>query len=313
MKIRKKTYSVLAMKVRTPKIDVVNNSVVLDRFDLDDVVEFFNHIKNLNDPSQNLGDRFIFLEQFNDNYHDEFYSGWFISARYGESPNWIDSNTLVRRPNDKKTSEGEENRTYFVLEKKTGLFLLQSDNKRIATGKAVDEYLRSKIETFGDYIREYNRLRQGSLMTSKEIFIQLDYSINTTFMKEVNLLARIKKTTIQCDITKVDENPVVDAISNHLEGVEGYDEIEFSVVNKQRKMGIGSIEKFMEDLYDRQLYRNIIVTGTTSFGRPKTISWGNHAKKYEVKAQINSNGLVYQDDIINQLIQLGLRENPLRE
>lgn len=303
-RIRKKTFAVLAMRIRTPKLNLQSNNLQVNRFDLNDVEAFLNYIKTLRTRSQDLGDRFIFLEQFDDDYHNNYYSGWFISARYGEIPDWIDARTMVRRANNKRITEGEENRTYFVLEKATGLLLLQSDNKRIATGAAVDNYLRSKIDGFESYINSYNRRNVRRLMINKGTFIQLDYSIDTTFMEEVRRLARIKKTTIQCAVANARQNNVVTAISNQLNGVDKYDEVEFSIVNKERRMGVRGIETFLENLQDRELYRNVIVQGTTTMGRPKTISWENHAKKYEVKVQINTNGLVYQDDMINQLIEL---------
>lgn len=290
------------MRLRTPNLNLQTNEMEINRFDLGNVNDFLTHVKALPDRSQDLGDRFIFLEEFNDVYNNNYYSGWFVSARYGEIPDWIDARTMVRRANNKRITEGEENRTYFVLNKRTGLLLLQSDNKRIVTGSSVDNYLRSKIDGFEPQINRYNRLNARRLMITKETFIQLDYSIDTTFMEEVRRLARIKKTTIQCSVANARQNGVVTAINNHLNGVSEYDEVEFAVVNKVRRMGVSGIEQFLEDLQDRELYRNVIVQGTTSMGRPKTISWENHARKFEVKVQINANGLVYQDDMINQLI-----------
>lgn len=292
------------MRIRTPKLNLMSNELTINRFDIDDVVAFFNHIITLPTRSQDLGDRFIFLEQFNDDYDNNFFCGWFISARYGETPDWIDARTMERRANNKRITEGEENRTYFILDKRTGLFLLQSDNKRIATGATIDNYLRSKIEGFQYYINSYNRLNSRRMMITNETFIQLDYSIDTTFMDEVRRLARIKKTTIQCTVTNARQNNVVTAINNQLNGVDRYDEVEFSIVNKERRMGVRGIEQFLEGLQEHELYRNVIVQGTTTMGRPKTISWENHTKKFEVKASINTNGLVSQDDMITQLITL---------
>lgn len=313
MKQKKKAFQVLAMQIRTPKLNLISRDLEINRFDLDNVEEFFRFIVALPHDlrNQDLGERFIFLEKFDDDYNNNYYSGWFISARYGEIPDWIDAHTAVRRPSGKYRSEGEENRTYFVLEKTTGLFLLQSDNKRIATGSTVDDYFNSKKDGFEPSIDKYNKRNQGRILINKDVFIQFDYSISTAFMEEVRRLSRIKKTTFQADVISSGGNNVVEAISKTLEGVENYDSVEYSVIIKERGRGIRQIEKFIDTLQEQHQFRNVIVAGTTSLGRPKVISWEKHARRYEINVDINVNGLPGQDDVINKLIELARKENPL--
>jgi hypothetical protein len=310
MKQKKKTYQVLAMQLKTPKINVRSNNLEMNRFDKADIEAFFKFI--LTSKPYYPDDRFVLLEKFDDNYDNNFYTGWFTSARHGEIGNWIDSQTLGRRPTGKKLTEGEENRTYFTIEKSTGLFLLQSDNKRIVTGNTVEKYLIAKKDEFEFYITEYNRLNQGNLVISKDAFIQLDYSISTQFMDEVRRLARIKKMTLQGYVKSSGGNNVIESIQNRMKGVEDYDLVEFSIQITEQRKGIKHVEHFLEHLQEEENYRNIIIGGTTQKGRPKIISWEKHARRYEIQVNVNNNGLPGQDDVLTQLIETAKKEQPLK-
>ncbi|MED0673152.1 hypothetical protein P4S95_23540 [Aneurinibacillus aneurinilyticus] len=313
MKLKKKTCQILVMGVRTPKLNMKDQSFEVKRFDLEDVEAFFKTICKLSDTDrvQDLGDRFIFLECFDDDYDNNFYTGWFVSARYGEITQLIDAKTLARRANTKRITEGDENRTYFVLDKSSGLFLLQSDNKRIVTGNAINKYLYSKVDQFSSYINNFNKLNRKHLHITKENFIQIDFDISSVFMDEVRRLARIKKMTIECSVHEGASNDVLDAIQQQLEGIDNYDTVEYSVAIKERGLGMKKIEDFIQTLEQTELYRNLKVGGTTSFGRPRVVSWEKHARKSEVQVLVNQNGLIGQDDILKKMIEVAKKEQSL--
>jgi len=140
-----------------------------------------NHLERKMDINNN---RFCFLDS-SYNYDYPYLSGFFISAKTQHRPPLIDETTLSKRRNPKHLTEGEEERTHFVIkiDESTGdlILLLESRNVGITVGviaRYIKRMLRdSNIEfkwsiiTKENFIDELRNLYQVKVC---DIYVQKD-------------------------------------------------------------------------------------------------------------------------------------------
>lgn len=298
-----KWVKVFIYQIATPKLDPVNNSYDDVRFDEDHFIPFLRKIVDqpLQDRILDTGGKVLTLENFSLSNDADFYEGNFTAARYGEVTNLVHRTTFRKRPSDKTVDEGDEHNIYFVIERRTGRFLLQSDGKRLVTRNSIDKYLRHFISLYENDIQLLNRQISPLLITPKNLFaIKTVYA--ESFFEEINKLLRIKKATMQIKFDQDINSPVVNAIRAGATGVDGADTIEYSLINKERFGTMFRIENFIRNLEEIQKYENIVVEGAEESGRQKAIRLEDHPKDFSIRVSVNDNGIISFQQLIDGII-----------
>lgn len=300
---RKKWIKVSVYEIQTPKLDIQNNEYIEKRFDSDHFVGFLNKIMTL--PLENRiydeNNKFLTLEGFAVSEDAEFYEGVFTSARYGEVTQLVHRRTFDKRPSDKTIDEGDENTVYFVIDITNGRLYLQSDSKRIVTKGTIDKYLRNFMDLYIAEIEEFNRTNNLTI-TPKNLFnIKTIYA--QEFFEEINKLLRIKKATMKINYNQDTNSEVINAIRREADDLDGADEITYTLVNKERGGGMKRVEKFLKNLEEIEKYENIILEGIEESGRMKAIKLEDHPKNFSVKVNVNENGIINFQNLIDGIIQ----------
>ena len=289
----------------TPKLNREDNTYDDERFDEEHLITFFRKI--IDQPLEgrifDTGEKFITLESFKLSDDADFYEGSFTSARYGEVPNLVHRRTFQKRPSDKTIDEGDENNIYFVIERTTGRFFLQSDSKRLVTKNSIDKYLRNFMNLFENDIAQLNRIIKPLEITPRNLFaIKVIYA--ESFFEEINKLIRIKKATMQIKVNEDINSPVVNAIRSGANEIDGADTIEYAILNKERGGSMRKVEQFLRNLEEIDKYENIVVVGTEESGRNKAIKIEDHPKDFSVKVSVNQNGIISFQELIDGIIDL---------
>lgn len=290
-------------RVLTPKLDATNEAYLEERFDEEHFIGFLQKIMEL--PLQerifDMGGRVLTLEAFNLSDDADFYEGYFTAARYGEVPNLVHRRTFHKRQSDKTIDEGDEDNVYFVIERETGRFFLQSDSKRLVTKKSIDTYLHNFLSIFDEDIRLINRHITPLMITPRNLFlIKTVYA--ESFFDEIGKLLRVKKATMQVKINEDINSDVVNTIRNSVEDIDGANIIEYAIVNKERGGSMRKVERFLRNLEELDKYENIIVEGAEISGRNKAIKLDDHPKDFSVRVAVNENGIISFDELIAQII-----------
>lgn len=299
-----KWVKVLNYQIFTPKLNIGNSSYDEERFDSDHFINFVNSIMSL--PIQqrivDTGNKVMTLENFEVSDDADFYEGYFTAARYGEVTKLVHRRTFVKRQSDKTIDEGDENNVYFILERNTGRLFLQSDGKRLVTKNSIDKYLRHFLQNFEQNISQINRQIAPLMITPNNLYnIKTVYSED--FFIEISKLFRIKKATMKIKYNQDTNSEVVNAIRSSSEDVDGTDEIEYSIVNKERGGSMRKVEQFIKNLEELDKYHNIIVEGTEESGRNKAIKLDEHPKDFSIKVSVNENGIISFQDLIDGVIK----------
>lgn len=146
---------------------------------------FSQFLTNLSNPGSEKkmilpNNKFCLLDYHRDD--ENYVVGYFISAKTRHRPNLIDEESLIRRANPKTETEGEEEKTHFVLKfdlnTKQIICLLESRNVGI-TANAIKKYMKNFIRN--------------------EIQIQYKFIAREEFLEEFDNLSNVKVGDIFID------------------------------------------------------------------------------------------------------------------
>ncbi|WOE69127.1 hypothetical protein RZR97_08395 [Hydrogenimonas thermophila] len=172
----------------------------------------FNNTNSNNRKMDINNNRFCLLEEDYD-FDGQYLSGYFISAKTQHRPPLIDEETLTRRENPKQLTEGEEERTHFVMkiDQSTDEIILLLESRKVGiTPLVIAKYIKkflnnSNIEyrysiitrdNFIDELENLDQVKVCELFVEKEILGSeaLNFSdINEQMQEEVSLTVKAKR------------------------------------------------------------------------------------------------------------------------
>ncbi|MFP7414382.1 hypothetical protein [Priestia filamentosa] len=298
-----KWIKVLVYSVHTPKLNPETNHYDENRFDADHFINYVNKIMNQPLASRifDTGKRAMTLERFKVSEDADFYEGCFTATRYGEVNQLVNRKTFAKRPSDKTIDEGDENNIYFVIDRNTGRLYLQSDGNRLVTKSSIDRYLRHFLNLYEQDINSINSTIKPLIITPKNLY-RISTVYSKDFLKEINQLIRIKKATFKIKYNQDVNSSVVNAIRGETEEVDYADQIEYSIVNKERGGSMRKVSKLLENLEEIDKYENIVVEGAEQSGGNKAIKLEDHPKSFSVQVNVNDKGLINFQELITSIV-----------
>jgi hypothetical protein len=257
--------------------------------------------------SINLGD----FKQSND---ANMVEGHFITARHGKKQIQIDIDTQDEIGTIEK-HHGVENKVYFMIDRRTGLLLVQEDFNKVFTRKLLHTFLHSHKDLIYPYIDEYNKINKKSgLIIHKRSCYRLINLKPINFLEKLKEFRKIKTATLTLDSTtekgKVDISQMLD---NELDtnGIDEYD-LEIKIKNKSGRNMVSVFEKYFQSIIEQQKYDSYSIEGELENGKQKKITPDTITRDFYSKVNHNTNGEPSMDDTFNQMSRIISNNNPLR-
>ncbi|MEH7716186.1 hypothetical protein [Bacillus velezensis] len=314
----KKPLTVLGYELCTPKF--TGESWDEDRFDNELFETYLNLILEVPLKERALKvkkeNKMINLLSLNQSEDADFLEGVFSTAKYGKEQ------TIIDVPNQeeagiKEKDHGVLNEVYFLVHKKTGLFLIEKDSEGVARASMIRRFLKFHKELIYDYIAKFNA-QFTPIKIMKYSFIRINSLPSKTFFEELEEFATIKDAYYYKDFeaeTGKKNNEAADLFYHYKvakeEGVEDITRVKVSFENKVKKGSVKHIKSFFQKLYESQNYDGIGVSGQLRSGRQRTIELENIQKGYDISVEHHENGSPSLQDLFNEMVKKCKRDNPI--
>lgn len=250
--------------------------------------DFINEYNSLTKNGQQLlyrkGNFIAVLEEFKQDA--DYVYGKFIDIEYGTVAPLRDSRTWKQRENPKKTTEGEEEYTHFVLRKSDGLLLLQYHLK----------LTRAALTTFfSDYFEK-------TLKQKNYIDLNICTLLSQDFLTEIQKLDTIKGTKIEIT-SKVqsDENEFVRAVQNEMDEVES-NSIQLFFKAKYKNNSLKDVVPFINKYNGKKGVTSIKVSGTQG-GADKSLNAKNSSEKFKPTVKVDSKGNYISESLYEETVK----------
>ncbi|MDD9149241.1 hypothetical protein OYT88_11820 [Sporolactobacillus sp. CQH2019] len=239
--------------------------------------------------------------------------GYFITARHGVRRPEIDINTQEEVGILEKT-QGVENNVYFMLDKRTGLLLVQDDFNKVFNRKLLHTFLSYHKNIVYPYIDEFNRINKKTpLKIHKRSCFRLLTLPPVNFMEKLKEFTEIKSAILTLDSTtekkKVDVSEILDKELEDNE-INKYD-LEIKIKNKSGKAMVKIFERYFEKIMDLQKYDSYAIEGKLLNGKIKRISPDTITRDFYTDVEYNDNGEALMSSIYNQMADIILHDNPI--
>ncbi|PEJ35947.1 hypothetical protein CN689_05675 [Peribacillus butanolivorans] len=256
--------------------------------------------------SINLGD----FKQSND---ANIVEGHFITARHGKKQTQIDIDSWDEIGTIEK-NHGVESRVYFMIDRRTGLLLVQEDFNRVFTRKLLHTFLYSHKELIYPYIDEYNKINKKNKLTiHKRSCYRLINLKAINFLETLKEFKKIKTATLTLDNTteknSVDVSMILDRELKK-NGIDDYD-LEIKIKNKSGLNMVKVFELYFESIIEQQKYDSYAIEGELNTGKQKKITPDSITRDFYIKIEHNSNGEPSMGEIFEEMTRIISKDNPI--
>ncbi|KZE78625.1 hypothetical protein AV654_02425 [Paenibacillus elgii] len=315
MATKKKVRKVFAYRIDTPLFYVKKNEMNMNHYDTNRFQEFLKAIVNENDRKLHIDhSKLVRLETIQDSNDSDFLEGIFIASRFGEEQDIINVDTLstTGKLMRRESVKGEVS---FILCKKSGLLLVQSDSSLVINRNSIDTYLTAFVPLMRPYISAYNQNNKDTQITHESTFFTIRTVPSDDFFKKIRELARVKGASVFVNTKNNPQNAAIDYFRNEAEEnqVDNFGEIRITLMNKVMGTGVRNVENFFRTLVELQKYDKYEIEGKTHAGRNKTVTMGLQDTSFEVKVLVNDNGVVDRSSLIEEMVRIAKFRNPLEK
>lgn len=311
-----KPLTVYGYELITPKFN--NKSYDIDRFDFELFAYFFSRIINeipLKERAFKDNNRMINLVSFNQSSDANLWEGVFTTARHGKEQVMIDVPQQVEK-GIKPKDQGAKNEVHFLVDRRTGLLLLEKDLERVAGRETIKKFIRYHRSLIEPYLVAFNK-QFDPVKMHKPNFLKINSLPKRSFFEEIKEFASVKEAFYYLDI---DERPATsNEVSNLLylenkateEGITGVTRVKISFENQIKKGSIRGVEAYFQKLFEQQYFDGFGVSGKLDSGRSKKIELENIQRSFDISVDYNENGIPSISDIINGMTEIAFTDNPL--
>lgn len=289
-----------------------------NRFDFELLEYFFGRMINeipLKERAFRDKSRMINLISFKQSSDANLWEGVFSTARYGKEQVMIDVPQQVDK-GIKPKDQGAKNEVNFLVDRRTGLLLLEKDSERVAGRDMIMKLIRYHKTLIDPFLTSFNKQFHPVVMHRKN-FLKLNSLPSKTFFEEIKDFASIKEAYYYLDISE--QPPTSNEVSNllYLEnkavtgGMKGVTRVKISFENGIRKGSVSGVEAYFKKLFEQQYFDGFGVKGKLDSGRPKTIELENIQRTFDISVEYNINGLPSLKDLFEGMSKIALRDNPL--
>lgn len=314
--MNEKPVTIYGYELTTPKFK--SKSFDIGRFDFEVCAYFFEKIINeipLKQRAFRDKNRMINLISFKQSDDANLWEGVFITARYGKEQEILDIFEQVEA-GVKPKNHGVKNDVNFLIDKRTGLLLLEKDSERVASGDIIRKYISYHRGMVEDYLVEFNK-QYDPVKMHRRGFLKISSLPRKSFFDEIHQFSTIKDAYYYLDISErpSTSNEVSNLLYLHNKadenGMRGVSRVKISFENNVPKKSVTGVEAYFKKLFEAQYFDGLGVSGTLHSGRSRTIELENIQRTFDISVSFNENGLPSLGDLIVGMSEIALRDNPL--
>ncbi|UJL48318.1 hypothetical protein KFZ58_15665 [Virgibacillus sp. NKC19-16] len=286
-------------------------------FDSELMILLFRTIMKLDKSKRKYTNETVSLNlgKFQQSDDANFVEGHFITARHGVRRTQID----VHSQEEVGTIEsyhGVEYNVNFMIDRNTGLLLVQEDFNKVFSRKLLHTFLHLHKNLIYPYIDEFNKLNKSHpFIIHKRSCYRLQTLPPINFMDKLQEFQKVKSAVLTLDDTTdksdVDVSETLDAELQNNE-IEDYD-MEIKIKNKTGRSMVKVFERYFESIIVQQKYDSYAIEGVLENGKTKKITPDTITRDFYAQVSHNSNGIPSIDDIFNRMIDIIKNENPLAD
>ncbi|ALC92050.1 hypothetical protein AM500_21320 [Bacillus sp. FJAT-18017] len=311
-----KPVAIFGYELTTPKF--TGKSYDLDRFDFECLEFFFKRIIQdipLKERAFKEDNKMINLISFKQSEDANIYEGVFITARYGKEQEIIDIFEQVEA-GIKPKNHGVKNEINFVVDKRTGLLLLEKDSENVARKTFIKKFFRYHRGLIDDYLVAFNK-KYDPVKMHRTNFLKISSLPSKTFFEELKQFSVINDAYYYLDTdqleSKSNEAANVLYLYNNAKqnGMKGISRVKVSFENTIPKDSVIGVEQYFKKLFEEQHFDGIGIQGKTHSGRSRTIELENIQRVFDIKVNHNENGMPSLKDLTEGMAEIILKDNPV--
>ncbi|WP_374717484.1 hypothetical protein [Neobacillus sp.] len=301
-----------AFEISTPKF--LGKSYDPDRYDHEQIEYLIKKIlkEPLKKRAFHKNNKVINLLTCKDSDDQDFMEGTFSTARYGQEEEIIDVHEQNVAGNKPK-NHGVKHELHFLLDKNTGLLLIQKDKNNVISRDMLHRYFNYHLALAEKYREAFNKINPN-LKIIKRSYVKVTTVPSQEFFEEIEKFALIKEAFV---IKDVDTDNITNEGLQYLRnqaidnGVENFQTMKVSYMNNVKRSGIKHVKQFLKKLYEEEKYDNYGVTGTLESGKNRTLTMARIPQGYDVKVTFNEMGLPNFQEIISHMVNIAKFNNPI--
>ncbi|MFK3938929.1 hypothetical protein ACI2JA_15625 [Alkalihalobacillus sp. NPDC078783] len=241
--------------------------------------------------------------------------GHFLTARHGVRMPHIDINTQ----DEISTIEphhGVEAKVYFMIDRISGLILVQEDFNKIFTRKLLHTFLYSHRKLIYPYIDKVNQLNSDrSIKVHKRSIYRLTTLPPVQFMDKLKEFKKINSAIVTLDSTTEKKDiDVSEALDIELDKheIDNY-ELEIKIKNKSGYSMVKTFEKYFAKVIELQKYDSYAIEGQLESGRIQKITPDSITRDFEAHINHTPLGEPSISDLTREMEKVIRFKNPISE
>jgi hypothetical protein len=310
----KKTITLKAYELCTPKF--AGNKWYEEVYDYELIDLLFKSILKLNKSQRKYKNETdsINLGAYNQSADANIMEGYFLTAKHGMRRTQIDIDTQ-QEVGTIPRNHGIEGKVYFMIDRRTGLLLVQEDFNKVFQRKLLHSFIHYHKSLIYPYIAKYNKVNaKNKLEIHKRSCYRLVTLPPINFFNKLKEFRHIKSAILTLDnTTEKNEVDVSRILDQELEdnGITEYD-MEIKIKNKSPMGMVRVFEKYFETVQDLQKYDSYAIEGILHNGRTKKITPDTLTRDFFADVEFNVNGEPSMSQVYSGMVNVITYENPLK-
>lgn len=304
----------VGFRLSTPKHYKINGveKVDIDRYDHEFLKVYFEELlkKGSIEIKRKLDGSSITLLEYSENDISSFGFGKLVVFKTGKTQRILDEENLGDA-GLKEKDQGLENEIYFVINKLTGIILVERDYDKIVKGKLLNALLYHNKRLMYDYIEEFNSKNFDSTNGNRiEIYKNKIVHVNPLpsqeLFDELENFSRIKRFKI---VKRVhEEAPIRDGIGGCAQEIEsilnsaslkadlGQNVVSVEYFIDERGEGLKkeNARELLQNIYASSYFEDFIIAGADQNKRPRIITSDTVTKKFFIDMEIDVEGHYFE-------------------
>jgi hypothetical protein len=309
------TKRIFAYKICTPvtnlEFDQMNKDVYLRQIFEPFLTEVMN--QSVNVKALREEGKFFDINSINQNEDADYLEGVFHTTRYGTQNDIIEITTQAVQGQVLPT-QGVKFDVHFVLCRRTGLLLVESDPFRVATRNTIDTYLSKKQTLVKQFIEDYNKENYPQFVYDSMVFT-IESVMDQGFYDQLAEISKIKEVSGYMEVTDDGQNAAISKFKNDAAGnehnVSEVTEFKISLINSVRNSGLKHVKRFIDNSLDLEKFSRFEVSGYDNMNKKRTASFNVKPVSFYVNVDINGNGVINSAQLIQEMVNIAKEDNPL--
>ncbi|WP_088838882.1 hypothetical protein [Listeria sp. ILCC792] len=310
-KIRHKTQKVelVGFRLSTPKFYKIEGeeSVDIRRYDHEVISKYFEILLNYGEVEikQKIDNRSITLLEYSENDISSYGFGKLLVFKSGKTQQIINEDDLSGG-SKKKMNQGLKNEIYFIINKTTGVILIERDYDKIFNSKLLNSLLYHNKKLMYDYIDQfnevnYNKETKDSIEMHKTKIVYINPLPSQDLFDELDEFARIKRFKIIKRVEPRKKNRGIESCEIEIEDLlniaaggtslgQNVVSVEYHMDERGRGLEIENIKEMVKTIYQSHEIKDFVITGSSIGRGTKILTKDNITKKFEFDMDVDIEG-----------------------